>query len=545
MVDEIETLLLNIGGTPTVLEFTKKEIEAKQIVALKFLDEIITTDYSFKNWVSWTNDWIASQRCLAWEFWKDYFSGKNKDVIVKEDNPYEIFGIRGQVEHFYKLQPFFYDSIGMFHLWEKDLGKWSSCDKVDMLNVLQKNIPGVDTINAKMKNEIISALEQVGRNKKPKDIPKTWIQFKDKIVDILTGEEFNASPEYYTTNPISWNIGDSNETPTIDKLIREWVVDSDYQNETYIKTMKQIIAYTICSDQFMQRMVALCGAGLNGKGTFVKLLTKFIGIENTCASDLRILSTNNFEASSLYKKLLCIMGEVDTTDLKNTNTIKKLSGEDTMRFEFKGKGSFTDESITTCIIQTNSLPTTPDKSLGFYRRWLIIDFPHQFTVKRDLIGQIPDIEFENLGRCCLELLKEMYESNKFENEGELNDRMNRYEERSNPLLRFIESECVEEMGNKISVKEFCNEFNKYLKNKHLRIQNPKIIKKSMKDEGFEDTPRKILVGAEVLSIRCFLNIKLRTTETTETTENQSQNTRGETSLESCSFGSFCSLEDFQ
>jgi hypothetical protein len=35
-----------------------------------------------------------------------------------------------------------------------------------------------------------------------------------------------------------------------------------------------------------------------------------------------------------------------------------------MRFEFKGKGSFTEESITTCLIATNSMPTTPDKSMG-------------------------------------------------------------------------------------------------------------------------------------------------------------------------------------
>ena len=87
-------------------------------------------------------------------------------------NPYEIFGIKGQVEHFYKLQPFFYDKVKTFHLWIEDEGKWESCDKVDMLNMLQKNIPHIDTINSKIRTEILTALEQVGRKKETRRYSK-------------------------------------------------------------------------------------------------------------------------------------------------------------------------------------------------------------------------------------------------------------------------------------------------------------------------------------------------------------------------------------
>jgi putative DNA primase/helicase len=231
------------------------------------------------------------------------------------------------------------------------------------------------------------------------------------------------------------------------------------------------------------------------------------------------------------------MGEVDASDLKNTNTIKKLSGEDDMRFEFKGKGSFTEESITTCLIATNSMPTTPDKSMGFYRRWLIIDFPHQFSVKRDLIGQIPDEEFENLGRCCLNLLKEMQESNKLTNEGSLKQREERFEERSNPIMKFIENECEEDFESRIEIREFCNAFNDYLKSKHLRIISPKVITKMLKEEGFEVSPRKILKGVDIVSVRCVTNLRMITTNTTITTEISSQNTGEGVTSKNCSNGS--------
>jgi putative DNA primase/helicase len=262
-----------------------------------------------------------------------------------------------------------------------------------------------------------------------------------------------------------------------------------------------------------------------------------MGNKNYCSSDIKVLSTNDFETSALYKKLGCIMGEVDASDLKNTNTIKKLSGEDPMRFEFKGKGSFTEDSITTCLIATNSMPTTPDKSMGFYRRWLIIDFPHQFSVKRDLIGQIPEEEFENLGRCCLNLLKEMQETNKLTNEGDLKQREERFEERSNPIMKFIENECEEDMNGKIEIREFCNIFNEYLKSKHLRVISPKVITKMLKEEGFEVSPRKILKGADMISVRCVTNLSVKTTVTTITTEIQGQNTGEAVTLKNCSNGS--------
>jgi len=437
------------------------------------------------------------------------YAGLKEQDISPESEVYNIFTPEGQAKQFYKDQPYFYDNVKTFHLWNKEDRFWETCDEIDMLNKLKINIPNANTINSKTKSEIITAFKQVGRTKKPEDAPKTWVQFKNKIVDIISGEEFEPSPKYFTTNPIPWDISDDDSTPTIDRLIEEWVVDNVSQDKTYIKTMKEIIAYTICSDQFLQRLFAFCGAGMNGKGTFIKLLTKFIGNKNYCASDIKVLSTNNFESSALHRKLACVMGEVDASDLKNTNTIKKLAGEDDMRFEFKGKGSFTEESITTCLIATNSMPTTPDKSMGFYRRWLIVDFPHQFSVKRDLIGQIPDSELENLGRCCLNLLKEMQETNKITNEGDLKQREERFEERSNPIMKFIDNECEEDMSGKIEIRDFCNTFNEYLKSKHLRVISPKVITKMLKEEGFEVSPRKIIKGTDVVSVRCVTNLRLK------------------------------------
>jgi P4 family phage/plasmid primase-like protien len=399
-----------------------------------------------------------------------------KDTI-KNNAPFFLFEKEAQAKQFIEIQPLFFNKSEMWLIWNKKELKWGVTDKTDILNGIKKI--GVNTINSKERTEIINALQQVGREKIPEELDNWCIQFKNKIINVKTEEEFESSSKYFSTNPIPWEIGENEETPTMDKYFEEWV------GEEYVKTLYQIIAYASCSNQFMQRMFALVGGGSNGKGTFIKLLKKFIGKDNCVSSEMSLLSLNQFETASLYKKLVCEMGEVSQSDLTNTNQIKKLGGDDEMRYCFKGKTPFTEFSPTTCLINTNSLPHTPDKTIGFYRKWLIVDFPNQFPIKTGIIESIPKKEFENLSKKCIRLLKEMLETQKFENEGNYQERMERYEERSNPILHFIEINCEEAFESYTSLKTFGKYINEYLKNKHLRIMSPKEIKKKLLEEGFD------------------------------------------------------------
>lgn len=433
----------------------------------------------------------------------------------KERKAAEIFTIRGQATEFIEQQPVFYDNASMWWIWNKEDFKWELSDDVDILNKIHADLQ-VDTISSKSKTEILTALKQIGRLQKPRAPKKTWVQFKSRIFDFATGEEFDATPEYLVTNPLPYDLGDSEDTPTISTLFDEWV------GEEYTQTLYEILAYACSSDQSLQTIIALTGSGSNGKGTFLQLLTNFIGKDNVCSSELKTLALRNFETSALYKKLVCQMGEVDAYDLKNTNLIKQLTGEDLIRYEFKGKNPFSDYSATTCIIATNSLPVTPDRSIGFYRRWLVVDFPNQFKVVRNILGKIPKGEYHNLAKKILGVLKQLYEKGAFTNGGTFDERMQRYEERSNPIQKFIEESCEDEPSEKIKLQEFSKHFNKYLKKKHLRLMSVRQIGKALREEGFEVGTRTFTEGDTKTSAKVILNLKFtKNTKTTETTENAS------------------------
>lgn len=397
----------------------------------------------------------------------------------------EVFGRRGQLESFWEQQPFFYDKAKIFWLWNEELKKWDMSDEVDFLNNIQETL-GIETIDGKAKAELIEGFRQVGRKHTPSPIKKEWVQFKDKIIDPTTDEVFEASPKYFVKNPIPHKIGKSEDTPIIDKLFVDWVGEEKKQ-QLYENT-----AYNTTPHKFMQRIKAFCGGGSNGKGTYIKLQYSFLGKENCVTSELKNLSEDKFEPAVLFGKLLCVMGEISHDDLKNTNQLKKLGGEDMMSFQFKGKTPFTDDNTATIVGLTNQLPTTPDKSMGFYRKIHIIDFPNQFQgIKQDLIESIPEVEFENLAFKSINILKDLYKTRKFTGEGTFEERQKKYEEHSNPVMRFFEEHCEEDYDANTPLREFTNKFNEFSKNKHLRVMSAIQVGKVLRSEGFAVSQRKI------------------------------------------------------
>ncbi|KKN60186.1 hypothetical protein LCGC14_0534770 [marine sediment metagenome] len=385
-------------------------------------------------------------------------------------------------KQFVKIQPIYYDKSKMWWLWDFENSCWIMIDETDLMNKIDKSMSRVlelNTISNNTKNQILEALRRTSRLLKPKEIPKTWVQFKDKIVDILTEENFNATSEWFVTNPIPWKIGDSEETPTMDRIFEEWV------GEEYVKTLYEIIAYCLLPDYPVHRIFCLNGAGLNGKGKYSNLIIKFIGKNNSCSSDLDLLIVSRFEMSKIHKKLLCCIGETNFSAMKKTSLLKRMCGGDLIGFEFKNKLPFDDYNYAKIIISTNALPVTFDKTIGFYRRWLLINFPKQFDEYRDILLNIPDVEYNNLAKKCIGILKNLLIDRKFTNEGSIDDRRRAYEELSNPIMLFINSKCERNVNDKISFSDFKEELDSFLNDTGRRIMNHIEVGRILSNEGFE------------------------------------------------------------
>ena len=432
----------------------------------------------------------------------------NKAIISKkklrELLPEQIFTKKGQADHYVQERPIFYDTSGLWWIWDHEIKKWKIVDEIDILNMIEE-VTGKDIITSKARTEILNSLKQEGRKKIPKAIKKTWIQFKDKIVDIKTSEEFDANPEYFVTNPIPWELhkGKFIKTPVMDKIFEEWV------GKDHVKTLYQIIAYCLLPSYPIHRLFCFIGAGLNGKSCFLRLLKKFVGVENVTSTELDTLLNSRFEITRLHKKLVCVMGETNFNELYKTSMIKKLTGQDTIGFEYKNKTPFESENYAKILIATNNLPTTTDKTIGFYRRWCIIDFPNKFSEKIDILDTIPEEEYEILARKSMFILKDLLKARKFHKEGNIEDRKEKYEAKSNFLDKFVKEFTKEDLNGYITKADFYKKFLSWCKENRHREMSETSVGVSMKKLGIETGQQYFnwLYDGKGGQLRVWLSIK--------------------------------------
>lgn len=403
-------------------------------------------------------------------------------------------------KEFIKIHPLYYDAGKNWWIWDFKRKCYVFTDETDILIAIDNNIKN-PSAKANIKSELLEALRRAGRKNKPKDFKPTWVQFKEKIVDFKTGLEFEATPEYFSTNPINWELGEEEDTPTLDRLFEEWV------GKDNVLTMYQIIAYCILQDYPVHRIFCFFGEGLNGKSCFLRILKNFIGEQNCTATELELLLNSRFEITRLHKKLACLMTETNFEEMAKTAIIKKLTGQDLIGYEYKNKNPFDDVNYAKILISTNNLPPTTDKTIGFYRRWLIIDFPNRFKEGQDIVGIIPDVEYKNLAKKSIRILKDLIGLGKFHNEGEIEERMKRYEDRSNPFDKFYRENVEESHEDFIGKTEFKRRLEEFCKENRFRTISEISINKRMKDLGIFDGMKDYFQSGERHNFRVWLSIK--------------------------------------
>ena len=407
------------------------------------------------------------------EFINRFFKGmKIKDKIKKTLDKREL------IRDFLEVTPIYYDKYKLWWMWNDEEFFWEKIDETDIFNAIN-DVAESNTINSKEKNELLEALRQESRKKKPLKPKSSWVQFQDKIIDINDGKEYAASSQYFISNPIKWKLGSNPETPEIDKLFISWVGE-EHKEELY-----EILAFCLVPSYFIHRQFCLIGSGANGKSTFLTILEKFIGDDNITSSSLYLLLKQRFEGSKLLKKLVCMIGETNFNMITNTDLLKKITGEDTIRCEFKGKDGFDYKNYAKLIMATNSIPPTADKTDGFYRRWKIIEFPNKFRVESNVLGNIPEKEYENLALKCLDIAKRLWKDRVFTNDGTFEERKQRYEEKSNPLMQYIKEEYEKDIKCEVLFQEFFEGFNNYLDERGHRLLSAIAVSKQLKAEGFD------------------------------------------------------------
>jgi putative DNA primase/helicase len=409
----------------------------------------------------------------------------NNQLVNVNEVPLSFPDRIAQANFIQAKNPIIYDSDKIYWLWDWAERSYNMVDETDILIKVQHLTGDKNVVKSIVKSEILESIRQTGRQKYIPDVPINFIQFKNCVIDINTSDEFIGNSDYFYTSPIPHNLGTSDSTPYIDKLFVDWVGE---ENKI---TLYEILAYSLYQGYPIHRVFTLYGGGRNGKSQYEEIVKNLIGVNNTCSTSIDNLSQSRFESFNLFKKRVAFIAETDFGVMRKTSMFKALSGDDSMRAEIKGKGNISFNNYAKIIIGTNNLPSTDDKTNGFYSRWLIIDFPNQFKDGKPVVLKIPEWEYENLCRKLIPILKNLLDRGSFTMDGLIEDRKNRFEEKSNPLLHFINEKCIIDINKSTKFDDFYEEFEIWRSSRRYQEITKRRMFRELKNEGFTIRRKKI------------------------------------------------------
>ncbi len=145
----------------------------------------------------------------------------------------------------------------------------------------------------------------------------------------------------------------------------------------------EVLGYLCYSGNPLHKALLLLGAGRNGKGTLLRLVTALLGQANVSAVPLHSLVDNRFRVAELEGRLANIAGDLDSTWLESTALFKAITGGDSVTAERKYGAPFDFSPFAVPVYSANAVWGTPDTSLGYMSRWVVIPFPNNFDGVED------------------------------------------------------------------------------------------------------------------------------------------------------------------
>lgn len=269
---------------------------------------------------------------------------------------------------------------------------------------------------------------------------KNIINMKNGVYDLKTQEFLPHNPKYLSTIQIPVEYKEQADWERFRRYLEE-IFEKDYER---IALAQEWFGYAITTETKAQKALILHGSGGNGKGVFTEVLSMLIGDDNISHIPLNELH-KGFSRVCLYNKTANICNE-NETDGKSFNTqyFKAIVGEDTINAEQKNKPVFSFKPTVKFILSMNSLSSTKDKSKGYFRRLMILNFTAYFSEAsrdKDLKDKLKD-ELPGIFLWAVDGLKRLEANDfKFSKCKNMEKSLKKYEKEQNPLIAFFE-DCI-------------------------------------------------------------------------------------------------------
>jgi putative DNA primase/helicase len=211
------------------------------------------------------------------------------------------------------------------------------------------------------------------------DAPELWerppldeVNVLNGILSLETRDLRDHDPGFLSPVQIPVSYDPGAECPEWEKFVSQ-VFPEDAQDLAF-----ELAADLITPSRSAQKAILLLGEGSNGKSTYLRALTAFVGTTNAGGVSLHKLESDRFATARLIGKLANICPDLPSTHLAETSVFKAITGGDDLHAEYKYRESFEFRPYCRLVFSANHVPRSGDASHAFFRRWLVVPFERTF-----------------------------------------------------------------------------------------------------------------------------------------------------------------------
>jgi len=256
--------------------------------------------------------------------------------------------------------------------------------------------------------------------------------------------------------------------PGVDYLSRwDEFLDEIFPDEPEKKSLlQQFFGYCLLMDCRYEAALWCYGTGANGKGTALEVLRCMVGDKNAASLSMQDLGDPKFNLYFLQGKLVNIATETPARNPIATEIYKKAVSGEALSTERKYGEKFNFNPYAKFIISMNEAPVIPDKTYGFERRILLLQFNRRFKPGEDLD---PDLkgkliqEKDYVFMWALEGLKRLLANKGFNVGEQVRADTDRFIQVLNPVLLYMEECCDIDPEKKVESEELWAHYKEWCK----------------------------------------------------------------------------------
>lgn len=318
--------------------------------------------------------------------------------------------------------------------------------------------------------------------------PKYWIPFKNCMLDAKTGEVHEHKPEYYCINQIPWNFEPDKEYTGIET---EKFFQSAMSREDR-KTIFQFVGLCMTRCNF-QKFIMLVGGRGTGKSLLIRIVQYLIGAGNYSSVPLQKLE-EKFYSIQLLGKLVNLCADLNGNPLKTVNTIKLITGGDSLSDSYKGRDIITFTPYARLLFSCNSVPISLDeKSNALFERIILIEMNNRpEKPDRQLEDKLRD-EIPYIIEQALKELKQLFEDNALYESERSKELVAELYADSDSVQAFLQERMIRDISKSIKSTELHELYKKYCEETEREPLSRTRFYANLKNKGYG---KKVVHGHE-------------------------------------------------